>query len=311
MTTTATALSVIDRGAVPQLQSRMQLILDVMATALEMGKDYGRIPGTGDKPTLYKSGAEKLLLTFSLAAGQPTVADLSTADDVRYRLTVPIASADGRILAVGIGEASSNEEKYRWRKPICDDEYADTPASLRRERWFKGSPPYKGKQIRTSPADVANTILKMSHKRALIHATLLATGASSVFNQDLEDFTKELRDSLLETEEAPTTTTAAPVKPAAAAPHVVPHGAVLITKVDVPSKADIKAKAFVFHDAMPAGTGSGLPVYTSALKELAETAYAAQTPVLLEIVTSSTGKAYIKNIVSTDPPLTSDDIPFA
>ncbi len=203
----ATALStVIDRGAgtaVQHLQSRMRTILDVMANVLEESKDYGKIPGT-DKPTLYKPGAEKLMLTFELAAAEPHVDDLSTPDEIRYRLRVPIEAADGRVIAVGIGEASSNEEKYRWRRPVCDEEFAETPEHLRREKWFKGfqnKPAYKGKQIRTSPADVANTILKMAHKRGFVHGTLLATGASSVFNQDLEDFTKEVREAVIEADE--------------------------------------------------------------------------------------------------------------
>ena len=197
---TSTAL-VIDRGAgtaTLQLQARMTVILDVMANVLEDGKDYGKIPGT-DKPTLYKPGAEKLMLTFQFAAARPTIDDLSTSDEIRYRVAVPIEGPDCRTLAVGIGEASSNEEKYRWRKPVCDEEFIETPAHLRREKWFKGSSgPYKGKQIRTSPADLANTVLKMAHKRGFIHGTLLATGASSVFNQDLEDFSKELRDALVD-----------------------------------------------------------------------------------------------------------------
>jgi len=203
--TTDQALSttVIDRGAgtaIQQLQARMQTILEVMANVLEEGKDYGKIPGT-DKPSLYKPGAEKLMLTFELAPARPSIEDLSTSDEIRYRINVPIEGPDGRVLAVGVGEASSNEEKYRWRKPVCDQEYEETPAQLRREKWFKGSSgPWKGKQIRTSPADIANTVLKMAHKRGFIHGTLLATGASSVFNQDLEDFTKELRDSIIESD---------------------------------------------------------------------------------------------------------------
>ena len=203
----ALSTTVIDRGAgtaIQALKARMETILEVMANVLEDGKDYGKIPGT-DKPTLYKPGAEKLMLTFQLAAARPLIEDLSTSDEIRYRVTVPIESQDGRVLAVGVGEGSSNEEKYRWRKPVCDAEFEETPDHLRREKWFKGGAggPWKGKQIRTSPADVANTILKMSHKRAFVHGTLLATGASSVFNQDLEDFTKELRDSIIEGDEKP------------------------------------------------------------------------------------------------------------
>jgi hypothetical protein len=204
-------LAVIERGqqalSIAQMQSRSMLIRQVMANVLEEGKDYGRIPGT-DKPTLYKPGAEKLCLTFALAAAEPIIDDLSTSDASRYRVSVPIKNTEDRVLAVGIGSCSSDEEKYRWHRPVCDEEFEETPAHLRRLKWFKGKDggkAWQGKQIRTSPADVDNTILKMGHKRAFIAATLLATGASSVFNQDLEDFAEELRENVFEGEADETT----------------------------------------------------------------------------------------------------------
>ena len=203
-----TPATVIDRGGVQALsitamQQRAELVIEAMANVLEEGKDYGKIPGT-DKPSLYKPGAERLCMMFQLAPADPPIEDLSTGDEIRYRLHVPIVAPDGRVLAVGVGEASSNEEKYRWRRPVCDEEWAETDPAMRREKWFRGKTEnYKGKQVRTSPADIANTVLKMAHKRALIHGTLLATAASSVFNQDLEDFTKELRESLVEGDDEP------------------------------------------------------------------------------------------------------------
>lgn len=206
---TLTPTTVIDRGGVQALtigamKERVALVLELMANVLEEGKDYGRIPGT-DKPTLYKPGAEKLCLAFQLAPEEPRTEDLSTDDQIRYRLGVPITAPHGRLLAVGVGEASTNEEKYRWKKPVCDEEWDETPAHLRREKWFKGKAgAYKGKQVRTSPADLANTALKMAHKRALVHGVLLATGASSVFNQDLEDFEQELRESIIAADDVPT-----------------------------------------------------------------------------------------------------------
>lgn len=234
-------LAVIDRGAgisIPQMQARAALIRQVMANVLEEGKDYGRIPGT-DKPTLYKPGGEKLCLTFSLAAVQPVIEDLSNGDAVRYRVSVPIEAADGRVLAVGIGECSSDEEKYRWKKPVCDAEFSDTPPELRRLKWFRGSrgdAPYQGQQIRTSPADLANTVLKMAHKRAFVAGTLLATGASSVFNQDLEDFTTELRENVIEDDAPPKTVKRASEK-APSAPSGRVTGALVVKDVRVFGKA--------------------------------------------------------------------------
>ena len=41
----------------------------------------------------------------------------------------------------------------------------------------------------SDPAEQVNTILKMADKRALVAATLIATGLSEYFTQDIEDYT--------------------------------------------------------------------------------------------------------------------------
>lgn len=169
------------------VKAQVQLIQQVMGAVMVKDVHYGVIPGT-QKPTLYKAGAEKILTTFRIAAYPKEVEDLSTSDEIRYRVRVHGISASGLLVGVGIGECSSNEEKYRWRRPVCDEEFNETPEDRRREAWKKyDGKPYKQKQIRTNPSDVANTVLKMAKKRAQIDMTLTATAASDVFDQDLED----------------------------------------------------------------------------------------------------------------------------
>jgi hypothetical protein len=167
-----------------------------------MQKDvhYGIIPGT-QKPTLYKPGSEKILSTFRIAAHPKEIEDMSTNDEIRYRVKVyGVAMENDQILfGVGVGECSSSEEKYKWRRPVCDGEFNDTPEDRKRLKWVKGyqeKPDYQIKQVRTNPSDVANTILKMAKKRAQIDMTLTATGASDVFDQDLEDLPEGIRQEV-------------------------------------------------------------------------------------------------------------------
>lgn len=175
--------------------AQVQVIQSVMKAVMIEGTHYGTIPGT-PKPTLYKPGSEKILATFRIAAYPKEVEDLSTDDEIRYRVKVHGLTLDGDIVGVGIGEASSNEEKYKWRKPVCEEEYNETPPDRKREVWKRGSPNYKLKQVRMNPSDVANTILKMAKKRAQIDMTLTATAASDIFDQDLEDMTDEVRETV-------------------------------------------------------------------------------------------------------------------
>jgi molybdopterin converting factor small subunit len=177
-----------------QVRAQVNLIQDVMKSVMQNGQHYGVIPGAGTKPTLLKPGAEKLMLTFHLSP-DPIVEDLSTGDAMRYRVTCRICDREGRFLGSGLGEASSDEEKYKWRATVCPEEYEATPEDRKRLKWKKGygdKPAYKIDQIRTEPADIANTILKMAKKRALVDAALTVTAASDIFTQDIEDMPPEL-----------------------------------------------------------------------------------------------------------------------
>ena len=194
----------VTRSSLPQsateIRAHVNRIQEVMAAVMKADTHYGTIPGT-NKPTLYKAGSEVLLSTFRISV-DPRIEDLSTADEVRYRVT-----AIGRhqttdiIIGSGVGECSSSEEKYRWRSAVCDEEFDETDASRRRVKWKRGNNGnYQVRQVRTEPADVANTVLKMAKKRAQIDMTLTALAASDIFTQDMEDAPDEMRETVGEQE---------------------------------------------------------------------------------------------------------------
>jgi hypothetical protein len=67
----------------------------------------------------------------------------------------------------------------------------------RRTKWTRsGNGAYAQKQVRAETADIANTVLKMSAKRAHIAMVLNVLAASDIFSQDLED----LPEGTVETE---------------------------------------------------------------------------------------------------------------
>lgn len=177
-----------------EVKAHVQAIQEVMKSVMKADVHYGIIPGT-KKPTLYKPGSEILLSMFHIAV-EPMVEDLSTKDEARYRVTCHARTmgTPSRFLGAGVGECSSDEEKYKWRGSICKEEFEETPEDRRREVWKRGKDkPYKVQQVRTNVADVANTILKMAKKRAQIDMTLTVTAASDCFEQDLDDMSPEMR----------------------------------------------------------------------------------------------------------------------
>lgn len=173
------------------IRATVNLMQDVMLEVMKDGTHYGTIPGTKTK-SLYKAGAEKLMATFRLAA-KPEVEDLSEGGEIAYRVTVNLLSANGTFVGAGIGECSSAEDKYSWRAAVCDEEWEETPENRRRIKYAKWQGRVeKKKQVRTNPADVANTILKMAKKRAQVDAVITATAASDIFTQDIEDLPEEV-----------------------------------------------------------------------------------------------------------------------
>ncbi len=187
------------RMSVANVVQQAMVIQEVMKAVMKPNTHYGVIPGT-KVPTLYKAGAEKLCLVFHVA-DEYRVEDLSAGSDaIRYRVTcVGRHQHTGIELGQGIGEASTAEEKYRWRRAVCDAEFEDTPANLRRIKYGRD---YKTKQVRTEPADLANTVLKMAAKRAKMAMVLNVLAASDAFGQDLEDLDETLRDHLTDASDA-------------------------------------------------------------------------------------------------------------
>ena len=181
--TSGRSLSAVD------LREHVNLIQEVMQAVMKKDTHYGVIPGC-KQPSLYKAGSEVLLTTFRIAVSVH-VEDLSTPDCIRYRVrTVGTHQGSGVVVGEGIGECSSDEEKYKWRRCFTKDEFDATPESRRRLKFTKYG---KDMQVRTEPADLANTVLKMAKKRAQIDLTLTATAASDIFTQDVEDIPEELR----------------------------------------------------------------------------------------------------------------------
>jgi hypothetical protein len=190
---------------------------DFIASVLRQGVDYGVIPGSS-KPTLYKPGAEKMSSLFGLTPRFHSVIQIEdwTGSEhggepfFHYETQCELWRGDW-LAATANGSCNSWEAKYRYRNarrtcPKCGkaaiatgkDEYGGGFYCNRKEGGcgvsFKGDAAASiaaqpvGLQKHPNPADVVNTVLKMSQKRAFVAATLIATGVSDYFTQDIEDY---------------------------------------------------------------------------------------------------------------------------
>lgn len=180
---------------------------------LKEGEDFGTIPGT-PKPTLLKPGADKLCELYGLSDSYEIVDKVEDFDahpplfDYTIRCVLTRIRT-GLAVASGLGSCNSYEKKYRWRDSSrkCPQCMKETIIKGKEEfgggflcyakkggcgAKFKDDDPAITKQTvgrveNEDIADIKNTILKMSKKRAKIDATLSATRSSGVFTQDVED----------------------------------------------------------------------------------------------------------------------------
>ena len=86
--------------SVAEIKAQVNTIQRVLRSVMKEGVHYGVIPGT-QKRTLYKPGAEKIMVTFRLC-GEPLIEDLSGPDEHRFRVVIRLTATDGRPVGYGV-----------------------------------------------------------------------------------------------------------------------------------------------------------------------------------------------------------------
>jgi hypothetical protein len=215
------ALATLDQSqfmpamSIERAVERYNTITEFVSRVLRRDVDYGQIPGT-DKLTLLKPGAEKLTTFFGLSTRFQVMERIEdwtgTAHDGEpffYYLYRCQLSRGDLLVAEADASCNSRETKYRYREaqricPACSqaaiikgrEEYGGGWICFKKKggcgaKYSNGDATIEGQTVgrifNPDIADQVNTIQKMSQKRALVAATLLAVNASEFFTQDVED----------------------------------------------------------------------------------------------------------------------------
>lgn len=137
------------KGANSKLASMMAFVKQT----LKKGNDYMSIGG--GKPTLLKSGAEKMNILMGYSAEYEKQDSVMNANDQYYYVEIKciLRNKQGQKVAEGIGSCN-NKERAKQNVAFYDS---------------------------------LNTVLKMAEKRAYVAATLNANALSQFYTQDLED----------------------------------------------------------------------------------------------------------------------------
>lgn len=169
---------------------------EITKKVLQPGTDYDTIPGT-PKPSLLKPGAENLLRFYGLGHKMQVAEQVKEWKEgffyFSYKCTVhkTLESGVEIVLSECEGSANSKESRYRDRwvseKKLSDFNITSTAGLQFREKNGNWGPYREYKVENPDPFSIINTLQKMAQKRALVGATLQATGASGLFTQDVED----------------------------------------------------------------------------------------------------------------------------
>jgi hypothetical protein len=194
----ATTQNVTGALEVQEVVNQVALIQKMMSAVMKKDEHYGVIPGCGNKPTLLKSGAEKLAMTFRFAPKYVINTKCYDTGHREYEVIVSLSHIlSGNFVGEGVGCCTTLENKYRYRWQSTEKEVPKEYWDLR-DKSLLGGDQYvprksEGKWIiferieHDNPADYYNTCLKMAKKRALVDAILTSTAASDIFTQDIED----------------------------------------------------------------------------------------------------------------------------
>lgn len=194
---------------VEQVVERTAKTHALLSEAMTKDVHYGTIPGCGDKPVLFQPGAQKLGVMFQLAAEVNENRTDLDGFHREYETTITLVDRASRaVVAVGVGVCSTLESKYRYRTgpgestgelipPGFWEKRKVDPIGAQRLIGGPGHQPEKvdgvwmiarkGSRVEhDNPPDYWNTVRKIAHKRAFVHAMINATAASDIFSQDLD-----------------------------------------------------------------------------------------------------------------------------
>lgn len=186
-------------------------LVHYVRSVLRENLDYGKIPGCGDKPVLFKPGAEKISTLFGFresierleAVKDWTGKDFNGEPFFSFEYLCTLRDRHNNVIAQCVGSCNSWETKYRFRKaerscPTCGaasiikgkKEYGGGWVCFKNKggcgaKFADGATEIEGQEsglvANTQVFDQINTIDKMAQKRAFVGAVILAANASNFF----------------------------------------------------------------------------------------------------------------------------------
>lgn len=174
-----------------EIKRQLVAIQNLMRDVMKPGVHFGQVPGCGEKPMLFKPGAELIGVAFQVRPDYKITVDDLGDGHKNFDVTCALFHIPtGNSVGMGVGSCSTMESKYRYRNEVIGDvpgEYWDS-----RDPVLLGGSDFEAKKMKKvwkivhrvpvgDIADVWNTCLKMAKKRAHGDAIQSSTAASDMF----------------------------------------------------------------------------------------------------------------------------------
>lgn len=211
------AIAPLSTGQIQQINTAIDhynTLVHFVRRSLRIDLDYGKVQGCGDKPILFKPGAEKIATLFGLRESLERLEAIKdwTGKDFgepffHFEYKCTLRDGSGAVVAECIASCNSWEEKYRYRTaqrtcPQCGaaaikrSHYPDKQTGDK--GWYchqrsggcnakfhstdeRITTQEQGKVPNERVFDQVNTIDKMAQKRSFIGSVILAANASNFF----------------------------------------------------------------------------------------------------------------------------------
>lgn len=182
------AVPTVSAQAIAETKQQIGLLQEMARDILKRGIDYGRVPGT-PQDSLWDPGASTITSAFNCFPGDRRILSLrDDSDKIAAVVEVPLISrATGKVMAAGVGAASTLEAKYKYRWVKAGEArqlgYDEEALKSLRTRIDKTTDEVEYRIPNPEHGELLNAILKMASKRAEVDAAESLPGVASVLRQ--------------------------------------------------------------------------------------------------------------------------------
>jgi hypothetical protein len=177
-------LAKISPEAIQETKQSIALLQNMVEEVLTRDIDYGKVSGVPQE-FLWDPGASMIIAAFNSYPGERRILVFEdNKEKIVACVEVPLVSrATQRVVATGVGAASTLEtkHKYRWVKDPGEWGYDAEAIKTLKTKTPDGVKLYR--VLNPEHSDLVNTILKMASKRAEVDAAQALPGVASVLRK--------------------------------------------------------------------------------------------------------------------------------